>query len=84
MSERLLSVEDVAERLGCSIRTVRRWIADGSLDSVKVGGLRRVTAASLDRFIGVEATDWGALAEDAEAGGSRTDEQKDPWEASND
>jgi excisionase family DNA binding protein len=84
MTDLLLSVEEIADRVGCSVRTVRRWIADGALDSVKVGGLRRVTAASLDRFIGVERTDWDALAADAEAAWSRTEEQNDPWEASND
>jgi len=62
MTERLLSVEEIAERIGCSIRTVRRWVASGSLASVKVGGLRRVSPSALDRFLGIERTDWGNLA----------------------
>ena len=50
-AEILLSAQDIAQRLGCSVRTVRRWIADGTLPSVRIGGLRRVSSANLERLI---------------------------------
>jgi excisionase family DNA binding protein len=37
-----LSARDYAEIFGCSERTVRRWIADGRLQSIRMGGLRRI------------------------------------------
>lgn len=47
----LLSTDEVAEVLGVSARTVKRRIADGSLASVKHGGLRQVRRGDLDRYI---------------------------------
>jgi excisionase family DNA binding protein len=47
----MLRVLEVADRLGCSVRTVRRRIADGTLPSVKVGALRLVPEEALDRII---------------------------------
>jgi excisionase family DNA binding protein len=35
-------VRETAEQWGVSVRTVRRWIADGTLPSVKIGGARIV------------------------------------------
>lgn len=43
-----LTAAQVAERLGISLRTVRRRIADGTLPSVKVGGAVRIPASALD------------------------------------
>ena len=43
-----LSAAQVAERLGISLRTVRRRIADGTLPSLKVGGAVRVPASALE------------------------------------
>lgn len=45
---RYLSAKETAERLGISLRTVRRRIADGSLPSVKVGGAVRIPASALE------------------------------------
>jgi excisionase family DNA binding protein len=44
---RYLSAAEVAERLGISLRTARRRIADGTLPSVKIGGAVRVPASAL-------------------------------------
>jgi excisionase family DNA binding protein len=33
------------------VRTVRRWIADGALPSVKIGGARLVAEADLRRLL---------------------------------
>lgn len=41
----------IARLTGTSLRTVRRWIADGTLPSTKVGGARLVAKADLDRVL---------------------------------
>lgn len=43
-----LSATEAAERLGISLRTVRRRIADGSLPSVRIGRAVRIPVAALD------------------------------------
>jgi excisionase family DNA binding protein len=43
-----LTAADAATRLGISLRTVRRRIADGSLPSVRIGRAVRIPAAALD------------------------------------
>lgn len=45
---RYLAAKEAAERLGISLRTVRRRIADGSLPSVKIGGAVRIPASALE------------------------------------
>ena len=45
---RYLSAKETAERLGISLRTVRRRIADGTLPSVKIGGAVRIPASGLE------------------------------------
>lgn len=45
-----LAAAEVAARLGISLRTVRRRIADGSLPSVKIGGAVRIPASALEAF----------------------------------
>ncbi len=49
----LLTVEEVARRLGVHIDTVRRWIRSGELPAINLGGPAgyRITQADLDRFI---------------------------------
>ena len=54
MAERLLTVADVAERLGVSVFTVREWLKAGRLPGFRMGGTKlgwRVREADLDRFI---------------------------------
>jgi excisionase family DNA binding protein len=43
-----LTAAEAASRLGISIRTVRRRIADGSLPSARIGHAVRIPAAALD------------------------------------
>jgi excisionase family DNA binding protein len=53
MSKRsYLKAREVAELLGVSERTIRRWIADGTLPSSKIGGSRLVATADLERLLG--------------------------------
>ena len=52
-SEQYLTPAEVAETLpaGCSPQTVRRWIREGKLESVKVGGRYMVSLAALRKFL---------------------------------
>lgn len=48
----LISLNDAAERLGVNYRTIRRWIAAGKMDAVRVGPrLLKIDAAQLDRVM---------------------------------
>jgi len=40
--ERMLTVREIAERLNCSQKTVRREIATGALSSVRIGPAKRL------------------------------------------
>jgi excisionase family DNA binding protein len=52
MSKRsYLKARAVAELLGVSERTIRRWIAEGTLPSTRIGGSRLVAKADLERLI---------------------------------
>jgi acetyl-CoA/propionyl-CoA carboxylase biotin carboxyl carrier protein len=42
-----LTPREVAEELGVTVRTVQRWIVDGRLPAVRVGGRMRVSRSSL-------------------------------------
>ncbi len=42
----------IAELLGVTERTIRRWISDGTLPSAKLGGARLVARATLDQRLG--------------------------------
>ena len=55
MTEPLMSVEEVADRLGLHPRTVRRYIRDGDLEAHKIGKSYRITASALQRLTGVAA-----------------------------
>ena len=44
--EPLLSVTEVAERLNCSAKTVRRLIATGQLEAVRIGPANRLVRVS--------------------------------------
>ncbi len=58
MMSRMLRVDEVACRLACSTRTVRRWIADGSLKSVKLHGLRLIPESASEQLVGNSDSDW--------------------------
>jgi len=69
-----LTAAETAIRLGISLRTVRRRIADGSLPSVRIGRAVRIPAAALDlpvaRPVGAVAREAAApYAADAQDGG---------------
>lgn len=49
--EEILSLEEVAEALKQSVKTVRRRVAFGELPSFREGGRRRVLARDLEDYI---------------------------------
>ena len=50
-ASRYLRPRAIAEQFGVHVRTVRRWIANGTLPSVKIGGVRLVAEDDLLRLL---------------------------------
>jgi len=61
-----LRARQIAEITGLTLRTIRRWIADGTLPSQKVGGARLVPKTALERLLSPASE----IADDPEKGGS--------------
>ncbi|MCL6583361.1 MAG: helix-turn-helix domain-containing protein [bacterium] len=47
MAEKLLTLQDVAERLAVAPKTIRDWLREGKLKGLKVGKLWRVREQAL-------------------------------------
>ncbi len=56
MKEDMYSVEQVAERLGLHVRTVRSYIRSGRLRAVRIGKQYRIAAGDLDVLTGQAPT----------------------------
>ncbi|OLT28137.1 MerR family transcriptional regulator [Nocardiopsis sp. CNR-923] len=52
MNDRLYSVEQVAERLGLHVRTIRNYVRDGRLNAVRIGKQYRIAQSDLEAFTG--------------------------------
>ncbi len=52
MSQELYSVEQVAERLGLNVRTVRGYVRSGRLKAVRIGKQYRIAREDLEAFTG--------------------------------
>ncbi|WP_020580089.1 helix-turn-helix domain-containing protein [Actinopolymorpha alba] len=52
MNERLYSVEQVAERLGLHVRTIRNYVREGRLKAVRIGKQYRIAHEDLEAFTG--------------------------------
>jgi excisionase family DNA binding protein len=52
MREDLFTVEEVADRLGLHVRTIRNYIREGRLKAVKIGKQYRIAAADLEALTG--------------------------------
>jgi excisionase family DNA binding protein len=55
--DRLLTVEEAADRLGTSVRFVRRLVLERRIAFVKVGRHVRISPADLDAFIAAGRVD---------------------------
>jgi excisionase family DNA binding protein len=49
--QRLLTIVETAETLGCSERTIRRRISEGALPAFRDRGLVRVREGDLERYV---------------------------------
>jgi excisionase family DNA binding protein len=58
--DRLLTVEQAAERLGTSVRFVRRLVAERRIAYVKLGRHVRIAEADLSSFVAAGRVDGGA------------------------
>lgn len=52
-NDKLMTVEEVAEKLGVNADTVRRWIRNNELAAIDLGGRAgyRIAVSDLERFI---------------------------------
>ena len=50
MTKRLLTLDKVTEALGCSIYSVRRYIANGSIKAVNIGSRVMVSTEEVERI----------------------------------
>ena len=55
MAQELYSVEQVANRLGLHVRTIRNYVRDGRLKAVRIGKQYRITREDLEAFTGAPA-----------------------------
>ena len=51
IAQAYLRAGEISRMLGFDIRTIRRWIAKGTLPSTKLGGARLVARADLERLL---------------------------------
>src|ERR1043165_4518982 len=52
MTQELYSVEEVAERLGLHVKTVRAYVREGRLHAVRIGKQYRIARADLEALTG--------------------------------
>lgn len=52
MAEELYSIDQVAERLGLHVRTVRNYVREGRLKAVRIGKQYRIARADLEALTG--------------------------------
>jgi excisionase family DNA binding protein len=68
--DRLLTPQEAAERLGTSLRFVRRLVFERRIPFVKVGRHVRITASDLDAFIAAGRVDVRAMSRAADRRGA--------------
>lgn len=50
-TEQLLSLKEAADRVGVSVKTIRRRIADGQLPAYRTGRILRIKRADLEALM---------------------------------
>jgi excisionase family DNA binding protein len=61
-----LRAKEIAGLTGMSLRTIRRWIADEILPSVKLGGARLVATADLEAVLSASYDTFRGSSDDQE------------------
>ena len=51
IDRKFYSVEETAAMLGCTQVTIRRWVGNGTLRSIKLGGRRLIAAGTVDDLV---------------------------------
>lgn len=51
MTDKLMTPEEVAEKLNVTVNTVREWLRSGELTGVKLGRIWRVRAEDLKAWV---------------------------------
>src|SRR3954471_18306169 len=64
MPQELYSVEQVANRLGLHVRTVRNYVRDGRLKAVRIGKQYRIARGDLDALTGQAVSPTHPAADD--------------------
>jgi excisionase family DNA binding protein len=59
--DKLLTPQEAADHLGCSLRFVRRLVFERRIPFVKVGRHVRIAASDLDAFIAAGRIEAGSL-----------------------
>lgn len=49
--ENYLTVKEVAKRLSMAEITIRQWIQHNKIDSIKIGGSRRIPESEVNRIL---------------------------------
>lgn len=65
-SAEYLRAGDIARLTGVTIRTVRRWITDGTIPSTKLGGARLVAKVDLEGLLSATPEPSQDFSEDEE------------------
>jgi excisionase family DNA binding protein len=58
-SPKFYTIEDIAECMGSSTRTVRRWIKRKLLTAHRIDGLVRISDVDFLAFLAAHRDDWG-------------------------
>jgi excisionase family DNA binding protein len=65
--DKLLTVEEAAERLGTSVRFVRRLIFERRIPFIKIGRHVRIVASDVDAFIAAGRVEAGVVSSSSDA-----------------
>ena len=50
-SEKLLTVDEAAQKLGVKVPTIRTWILNRCIEFIRVGGLVKISNCEIERII---------------------------------
>jgi excisionase family DNA binding protein len=50
-NEEYLTIKDIAQQLKMDEKTIRRWVKDGKLPAISLGGKYRIARSDLNAFL---------------------------------